>query len=93
MPASTRPKVTSAPISRGHARSRCQATNTQAALSAYQGAKGNLASVLSARRNELDVAMQRVDLEMQTARVWAQLNYLVPHDHANNQQGTNGGAP
>jgi outer membrane protein TolC len=51
---------------------------TQAALAAYRGAKGDLNSVLAARRNEIDVRTQTLQLEMDTARIWAQLNFLVP---------------
>lgn len=51
---------------------------TQAALAAYRGAKGDLNSVLAARRNELEVRTQTLQLEMDTARIWAQLNFLVP---------------
>ncbi len=54
------------------------ADRTQAALVAYRGGKSDLAAVLAARRNEIDVRIQRVQLEMDTARVWAQLNFLVP---------------
>lgn len=52
---------------------------TQAALAAYRGGKGDLAAVLAARRNEIEVRTQTVQLEMDTARVWAQINYLLPY--------------
>jgi outer membrane protein TolC len=58
------------------ARDRAQAT-----LAAYQGGKTTIADLLSARRNESDVRMQAVQLEMDTARLWAKLNFLIP-DHA-----------
>jgi len=51
---------------------------TQAALAAYRGGKGDLGAVLAARRNDLEVGTQTLQLEMDTARVWAQLNFLVP---------------
>jgi outer membrane protein TolC len=51
---------------------------TQAALAAYRGARGDLNSVLAARRNEIEVRTQTLQLEMDTARIWAQLNFLVP---------------
>ncbi len=51
---------------------------TQAALAAYRAGKGELNAVLAARRNEIEVRIQTVQLEMDTARVWAQLNFLVP---------------
>jgi outer membrane protein TolC len=51
---------------------------TQAALTAYRGGKAALVEVLSARRNEIEVRMQAVQLEAETARLWAQLNFLLP---------------
>jgi outer membrane protein TolC len=54
---------------------------TQAALTAYRGGGSNggtLTAVLEARRMELDTRMERIRLEMETALLWAQLNYLTP---------------
>ena len=51
---------------------------TEATLAAYRGGKSSLAEVLAARRNEIEVRMQRLQLEQDTARLWAQLNFLVP---------------
>ncbi len=51
---------------------------TRAALTAYKGGKASLTDLLLARRNETDVRMQAVQLEMETARLWAQLNFLIP---------------
>jgi outer membrane protein TolC len=51
---------------------------TQAALAAYRGARSGLGDVLSARRNEIGVRMQALQLEAETARLWAQLNFLFP---------------
>ncbi|HQR10929.1 MAG TPA: TolC family protein [Casimicrobiaceae bacterium] len=56
------------------------AQRTQAALTAYRGGSGTLAAVLDARRAEIDTQIERVRLEQETARLWAQLNYLVPTD-------------
>ena len=53
---------------------------TQAALASYRGGKSSLADVLAARRNEIEARMQTLQLEMDAARAWAQLNYLVPDD-------------
>ena len=53
---------------------------TQATLGAYRGAKASLSDVLLARRSEIDVRMQALQLEMETARLWAQLNFLFPTD-------------
>jgi outer membrane protein TolC len=52
----------------------------RAALAGYQGGKTSIADLLSARRNESDVRMQAVQLQMETARLWARLNHLIP-DH------------
>jgi outer membrane protein TolC len=51
---------------------------TQAILAAYRGAKSSVTDVLLARRNEIDVRLQALQLEMDTARLWAQLNFLHP---------------
>jgi outer membrane protein TolC len=51
---------------------------TRAALAAYRGGAGPLGGVLDARRNEIDTRMDRLRLDMETARLWAQLNYLIP---------------
>jgi outer membrane protein TolC len=50
---------------------------TEATLAAYRGAKATLTDVLLARRNEIDVRMQALQLEGETARAWAQLNFLT----------------
>jgi outer membrane protein TolC len=57
------------------------ADRTRAAIAAYRGGTVILSAVLDARRTELDVRMERVRLEMETARLWAQLNYLIPAGH------------
>ena len=54
---------------------------TEAALTAYRTGKGDLAGALSARRDEIDARLQALTLEMETARAWAQLNFLIP-DHS-----------
>jgi outer membrane protein TolC len=54
---------------------------TRAALAAYRGSSGPLAAVLEARRGEIDTRMERLRLEMEAARLWAQLNYLIPVGH------------
>ncbi len=51
---------------------------TQATLAAYRGAKATLTDVLMARRSETDVRLQALQLETDTARLWAQLNFLIP---------------
>ncbi len=51
---------------------------TQAALAAYRGGKASLADVLLSHRSEIDVRLQALQLDMDTARLWAQLNFLAP---------------
>ncbi len=51
---------------------------TKAALAAYQGGKASLTDLLFARRDEIEVRMHAVQLEMDIARLWAQLNFLFP---------------
>ena len=56
---------------------------TRAALAAYRGGKGDLAAVLAARKNEIEVRTQALQLALDTARAWAQLTFLVPtEDHS-----------
>jgi outer membrane protein TolC len=49
-----------------------------AVLAAYRGGKAGLTEVLAARRNELDVRLQALQLQTETAKRWAQLNFLYP---------------
>lgn len=51
---------------------------TTATLAAYRGGKASLADVLAARRSEIDVRLQALQLQMDTARLWARLNFLLP---------------
>ena len=54
---------------------------TRASITAYRGNAGTLTAVLEARRAEIDTRVERLRLEMGAARLWAQLNYLVPVGH------------
>lgn len=58
------------------------AERTRAAIASYRGGAAPLSGVLEARRDEIDVRMERIRLEMDAARLWAQLNYLIPEGHA-----------
>ena len=58
------------------------AQRTQAALAAYRGNSGTLTAVIEARRSERDARMQALQLAADTARVWAQLNFLTPEHEA-----------
>ena len=53
---------------------------TAAMLAAYRGGKGDLAAVLAARREELELRIQALAAELETARAWAQLTFLTA-DH------------
>lgn len=53
-----------------------------AALAAYRSGGGSLPMLLEARRSALDVQVERLRIEMERARLWAQLNYLLPEDEA-----------
>ena len=50
----------------------------QLALAAYRGGSFRLADVLAERRAALALEMERIDLQLSTARLWAQLEYLLP---------------
>ncbi|WP_371763409.1 TolC family protein [Massilia sp.] len=54
---------------------------SEATLAAYRGGKATLAEVLAARRGELDVRLAGLQLEADTAQLWAQLNFLFPTSH------------
>ena len=49
-----------------------------AALAAYRGGRESLGTVLQARRDALNLALERLALERDTAGLWAQLEYLIP---------------
>jgi outer membrane protein TolC len=53
-------------------------SRSTAVLAAYRGGKATLAETLAAQRNELDVRLQALQLEADTAKLWAQLNFLYP---------------
>jgi outer membrane protein TolC len=59
------------------------ASRTEASLAAYRGGKASLGELLIARRNEIDVRLQALQLQADTARLWAQLNFLFPLDAQN----------
>ncbi len=54
---------------------------TRAAIAGYRGGGAPLTAVLEARRMEIDTRMERLRLEMETAGLWAQLEYLIPTEH------------
>jgi outer membrane protein TolC len=54
---------------------------TQAVLAAYRGGKAGLTDVLAARRGETEIRIQTLQLRADTARLWAQLNFLGAEGH------------
>ncbi len=58
---------------------------SEATLAAYAAGKSNLTDVLRARRDEIDARLRALDLESNTARLWAQLNFLFPDDEAGHE--------
>jgi outer membrane protein TolC len=68
------------------------ADRSGAVLAAYRGGKATLADVLAARRSESEVRLQALQLEADTARLWAQLNFLYPSNYvAGAHPGVEGG--
>jgi outer membrane protein TolC len=53
---------------------------TRAVQAAFRGGKASLTDLLLARRGEIDLRLQSLQLEMETARLWAQLNFLFPDE-------------
>jgi len=54
---------------------------TLAATAAYRGSRGTLTAVLEARVAEIETRLDHLLLEMETAALWAELNYLIPAGH------------
>ena len=66
----------------------------EATIAAYRGGKTGLSDVLAARRNEIDMRIQALQLAAETARLWAQVNFLFPADtHKARPTGLIKGAP
>ena len=51
---------------------------TTASLAAYAGGKFTLNEVLAARRGEFDLRLQGLQLDLDVARTWARINFLIP---------------
>ena len=49
-------------------------------LAAYRGGQAPLTEVLNARRDEAEVQLQALDIELQAARAWAELSFINPPD-------------
>lgn len=53
---------------------------SEAALAAYAAGSGSLVAVMQARRNALQVHLDRVRIELDIARLWAQFAYVLPQE-------------
>lgn len=53
-------------------------TQTEAALTSYRAGTGSLAAVAEASRKALNISLDRLKLEATTARLWAELAFLIP---------------
>ncbi len=53
---------------------------TRAALASFRGGKTSLNDLLLARRSEIDLRIQSLQIGLETARLWAQLNFLFPDE-------------
>ena len=53
------------------------------ALASYRGGKSELASVLEARKGEIEVRMNYLAAQSELARAWANLNFLLPTSKEN----------
>lgn len=56
-------------------------------LAAYRGGQGSLAAVLEARRAEVEAQLQLLDLQRETARLWAQLQYVYAESARTHTEG------
>lgn len=54
-------------------------SRVDAQMASYRGGKASQAEVLTARREETEMRLQAVELEMEIARIWAQINFLIPN--------------
>ena len=45
-----------------------------------RGGRGELAAVLDARRAETETRLAAVQAQLERARAWAKLNFLLPHE-------------
>ena len=55
---------------------------TNAVLAEYRGGKGKLVAVLDARKMEIATRIEKLRIEMETAALWATLEYLILPDSA-----------
>ena len=53
---------------------------SQLALAAYRGGQGSLAAALEARRLEIELRLQQLQLAAEQGRAYAQLLYFLPQE-------------
>lgn len=53
-------------------------SRVDAEMASYRGGKTTQTNLLVARREETEVRLQALELEMEIARMWAQINFLIP---------------
>jgi outer membrane protein TolC len=53
---------------------------TRAALAAYKGGKTAITELLAGRRDEIEARIRALRIELEVARLWAQLSFLRPDD-------------
>lgn len=63
-------------------------TQAEAALTAYRANTGSLLAVAEANRRAIDTALERLALEAKTAKLWADLTFLVPLPTAQTEPAT-----
>ncbi len=56
------------------------AQRIDASLAAFRSGQAPLSVVLEARRAALALQMERIDMELQAARLWARLAFLIPQE-------------
>jgi outer membrane protein TolC len=52
---------------------------SELALAAYRGGRGELSAVLESRRAEADARLSQLAAELERARAWARLSFLIAH--------------
>ena len=58
------------------------AERTSAAIAAYRAGTGPLDDVFGARADEIATRLDQLALEIETAMLWAELNFLLPPGHS-----------
>jgi outer membrane protein TolC len=53
-------------------------SRVEAQMASYRGGKASQAEVLMAKREETEVRLEALELETEIARLWAQIDFLIP---------------